>query len=155
MFLALKASLFLITTLFVILPLVPKYVTIDSRKNTNIEILVASIFFALLTGSLFALILFILPFIGNPIAIGWIGATAMLSVCHFGILMASANTPIALNWKETLRPSPKLMRQMFWIYGWFIVLMIISVGTITIVHTETLASGDPLARWICGMIAVF
>ena len=79
----------------------------------------------------------------------------LAGVAHFGILIASASTPKALNWKETLQPLPPLLRQMFWVYGWFIVLMIVSFGTITLVHLDTLATGTPLARWFCGMVAVF
>ena len=83
-------------------------------------------------------------------------ALTLAGVAHFGILIASANAPKALNWKETLKPLPKLMRQMFWVYGAFIVLMIVSFGTITLVHTDTLANATtPLARWVSGMIAVF
>ena len=83
-------------------------------------------------------------------------ALTLAGIAHFGILVASANAPKALHWKETLKPLPKLMRQMFWVYGWFIVLMIISFGTITLVHTETLATaGTPIARWVSGMIAIF
>ncbi|MGK0185176.1 MAG: hypothetical protein ACI9R3_000951 [Verrucomicrobiales bacterium] len=83
-------------------------------------------------------------------------ALTLAGISHFGILIASANAPKALNWKETLKPLPKLMRQMFWVYGWFIVLIIISFGTITLVHTETLAdAGTPIAQWVCGMIAIF
>ena len=82
-------------------------------------------------------------------------ALTLAGIAHFGILIASANAPKALNWKETLKPLPPLLRQMFWVYGWFIVLVIVSFGTITLVHTDALASGVPLARWMCGMIAVF
>ena len=77
-------------------------------------------------------------------------------IAHFGVLVASATVPKALNWRENLRPLPKLLRQMFWVYGSFIVLMIVSFGVITLGHTETLARGDnPLARSVCGMIALF
>lgn len=83
-------------------------------------------------------------------------ALTLAGIAHFGILIASANAPIALNWKEALKPLPALLRQMFWVYGWFIVLMIVSFGTITLVHTETLANaGTPIARWVNGMIAIF
>ncbi len=83
-------------------------------------------------------------------------ALTLAGIAHFGILIASANAPKALNWKETLKPLPKLMRQMFWVYGWFIVLMIVGFGIITLVHTETLATaGTPMARWMAGLIAVF
>ncbi|MEM1443147.1 MAG: hypothetical protein AAGF67_12445, partial [Verrucomicrobiota bacterium] len=76
-------------------------------------------------------------------------------IAHFGILIASANAPKALNWKESLSVLPPLLRQMFWVYGWFIVLMIISFGTISLVHAETLATASPLARSVCGIIAAF
>lgn len=82
-------------------------------------------------------------------------ALFLAGVAHFGILIASANAPKALNWKESLKPLPKLLRQMFWVYGWFIVLMIVSFGTVTLFQLETLAGGTPLARWVCGIIAVF
>jgi hypothetical protein len=74
---------------------------------------------------------------------------------HFGILIASALAPRALDWRKNLAPLPELLRQMFWVYGAFIVLMIISFGTLTLFHAETLASGSPLARSVCAMIAVF
>ena len=77
-------------------------------------------------------------------------------IAHFGILVASATVPKALNWRENLRPLPKLIRQMFWVYGSFIALMIVCFGVISLVHTESLATGgNPLARSICGMIAIF
>ncbi len=80
----------------------------------------------------------------------------LAGIAHFGILIASANAPIALKWRENLAPLPKLLRQMFWVYGWFIVLMIVSFGVMTLVHADTLANaGNPLARWFCGLIAVF
>jgi len=74
---------------------------------------------------------------------------------HFGILVASANVPKALDWKNSLATLPKLLRQMFWVYGWFIVLCIVAFGTITLLHAETLASGTPLARSFCGFVFVF
>ena len=77
-------------------------------------------------------------------------------IAHFGVLVASATVPKALNWRENLSLLPKLLRQMFWVYGAFIVLMIVSFGVITLMHTETLARGsNPLARSVCGMIALF
>jgi len=76
-------------------------------------------------------------------------------ICHFGILIASATAPRALNWRENLTPLPKLLRQMFWVYGSFIVLMIVSFGTLSLIHAETLVEATPLARSVCAVIAVF
>lgn len=74
---------------------------------------------------------------------------------HFGILIASALAPRALDWRKNLAPLPRLLRQMFWVYGGFIVLMIVAFGTLTLFHAESLAGGSPLARGVCAMIAVF
>ena len=74
---------------------------------------------------------------------------------HFGILIASALTPGVLEWRRHLALLPPLLRQLFWVYGSFIVLVIISFGTISMLHGGALASGEPLARAICAMVAVF
>jgi hypothetical protein len=74
---------------------------------------------------------------------------------HFAILTASAITPLVLDWRRYLAPLPPLLRQMFWVYGSFIVLVIVSFGAISIVNADALGSGDPLARSVCGMVAVF
>jgi len=76
-------------------------------------------------------------------------------LCHFGILIASALTPGALNWRDHLATLPVLLRQMFWVYGAFIVLMIVSFGLITVFLAPELADGSPVARAFCGMVAVF
>ena len=74
---------------------------------------------------------------------------------HFAILIASALTPGVLEWRRHLVTLPVLLRQLFWVYGSFIVLVIVSFGTISLAHPSALASGDPLARTVCGMIALF
>ena len=74
---------------------------------------------------------------------------------HFAILTASALTPFALDWKGVLAPLPKLLRQMFWVYGIFIVVTIISFGTLTLWHAPAMAAGDSLGRGLCAVIAIF
>ena len=74
---------------------------------------------------------------------------------HFGILIASALTPGVLEWRRHLAAFPALLRQLFWVYGSFIVLVIISFGTISLAHPGALASGEPLARAMCAMISIF
>ena len=76
-------------------------------------------------------------------------------IIHFGILVASALAPRALDWRNNLRSLPKLLRQMFWVYGGFVVLVIVCFGILTFVHLEAMAGGEPVARWVCGMIALF
>jgi len=74
---------------------------------------------------------------------------------HFAILIASALTPRVLDWRTNLAPLNPFLRRLFWVYGFFIVLVIVSFGTITLVHAEALASGAPLARSLCAVIAIF
>lgn len=79
----------------------------------------------------------------------WTGA-AQLSV-----LVASALTPWKLRWRETLAPLPRLHRQMHWVYGGYIVLSILAFGTMSLLVPDELASGSPLARGVCGYLALF
>ena len=74
---------------------------------------------------------------------------------HFGILIASALTPGVLEWRRHLATLPPLLRQLFWVYGSFIVLVIVAFGTMSLAHAGALASGDPLARSVCTVIAIF
>ncbi|MEM7011288.1 MAG: hypothetical protein AAF585_07380, partial [Verrucomicrobiota bacterium] len=47
-------------------------------------------------------------------------------LAHFGILIASAMVPAKLNWKEELGRLSTIQRQMYWIYGAYIVYCILA-----------------------------
>ena len=74
---------------------------------------------------------------------------------HFVILLASALTPRVLDWRTNLATLPPFLRQLFWVYGSFIVLVIISFGLLTLWNADELASGAPFPRAVCAMIALF
>ncbi|MCE9519944.1 MAG: hypothetical protein K8R87_10375 [Verrucomicrobia bacterium] len=74
---------------------------------------------------------------------------------HFAILSASALVPKVLDWKTTLKPLPPFLRTLFWVYGIFIVLTIIGMGTLTLLNAHAMVTGDPVARSLAGFIAVF
>jgi len=74
---------------------------------------------------------------------------------HFVILIASAVTPRVLDWRTNLATLHPFLRRLFWVYGSFIVLVIISFGTLTLLRADELASTLPLARSVCAMIALF
>ena len=74
---------------------------------------------------------------------------------HFVILIASALTPRVLDWRTNLAALNSFLRRLFWVYGCFIVLVIISFGVLTLGHANELASGAPLPRAVCAMIAIF
>jgi hypothetical protein len=71
------------------------------------------------------------------------------------VLIASAQVPFRLNWREIFQHLPKLHRQMYWVYGGYVVLAIIGQGLVSVLCVEELASGSDLARGVCGYMAVF
>jgi hypothetical protein len=74
---------------------------------------------------------------------------------HFVILIASALTPRVLDWRTNLAALHPFLRRLFWVYGCFIVLVIVSFGVLTLLHADELASGAALPRSVCAMIAIF
>lgn len=82
----------------------------------------------------------------------WLLAAGLL---HFAVLVASALTPRVLDWRTNLAMLPPFLRRLFWVYGAFIVLVIISFGVLTLLNADELASGAALSRSVCAMIALF
>jgi hypothetical protein len=76
-------------------------------------------------------------------------------VLHFGILLASALTPAVLDWKRELTKLDVLSRQLVWVHGAFIVLVIFGFGLLSVILPGELASGTLLSRGICLFIALF
>ena len=74
---------------------------------------------------------------------------------HFVILIASALTPRLLDWRANLATLHPFLRRLFWVYGAFIVLVIVSFGTVTLLRTNELSLATPLARSVCAIIAIF
>ncbi len=73
----------------------------------------------------------------------------VLGILQLGILFASALVPFQLNWKDDLAVLPKLHRQLFYVYGAYVVLGIVSLGVICIVAAEDLAAGSLLSKAFC------
>ena len=71
------------------------------------------------------------------------------------VLIASALVPLRLKWKTELAVLSRLHRQMYWVYGAYVVLAIVAFGLISLFNSSELASGSGLARSVCGYIAVF
>ena len=76
-------------------------------------------------------------------------------VMHFGILIASALVPSTLDWKRELAKLPALLRQLIWVHGVFIVLVIVAFGVLSLLHAPDLAAGSALARSLCAFVATF
>jgi hypothetical protein len=74
---------------------------------------------------------------------------------QLGVLMASALVPFRLNWRDELRGLPRLHRQMYWVYGGYVVLSITAFAALSISNPGELAGGSPLARGFCVYVAAF
>jgi len=74
---------------------------------------------------------------------------------HFGILIASFSVPRVLDWRKELAGLSDLSRHVVWVHGVFIVLVIVGFGLIGVTQAASLTAGTPLARCVCGFIAVF
>jgi hypothetical protein len=74
---------------------------------------------------------------------------------QLSVLTASALVPLRLNWRREFEVLSRLHRQMYWVYGGYVVLSIIAFGVISLVNAHELASGTRLARSVCAYIAIF
>jgi hypothetical protein len=76
-------------------------------------------------------------------------------VLHFGTLIASFCVPQVLDWQAELNKLDRLTRQLIWVHGAFIVLVILGFGVISLTLAPQLAAGTMLARGVCLFIALF
>ena len=74
---------------------------------------------------------------------------------QLSVLIASTLVPFRLNWREELRTLSRLHRQMYWVYGGYVVLSIVAFAMLSIFNSRELASGSGLARGFCAYVAVF
>ena len=74
---------------------------------------------------------------------------------HFVILIASAQVPSRLRWKQDLAQLMPFNRKLLWVQGGFTVLTIIAFGTLTLaLHTEML-TGDRAALGLACFIGSY
>jgi hypothetical protein len=71
------------------------------------------------------------------------------------ILIASALTPQVLDWRTNLAALHPFLRKLFWVYGAFIVMVIIAFSSLTLLHADAMAAREPVARSLCLFIAIF
>jgi hypothetical protein len=74
---------------------------------------------------------------------------------QLSVLIASALVPQQLDWRGILKPLPKLVQQLFWTYGGYVVGMIIFNSLLALLFAHELTSGSALGRFLCGYIALF
>ena len=76
-------------------------------------------------------------------------------VGQLSVLVASALVPARLNWRNDLLSLSLLHRQLFWVYGGYVVLSIVALALLSIFNATELATGSGLARGVCLYIALF
>jgi hypothetical protein len=76
-------------------------------------------------------------------------------VAQLSILIASALVPYRLQWRTALSSLSPLHRQMYWVYGGYVVMSIIAFALLSIANARELAGGSGLARGVCGYVAIF
>jgi len=74
---------------------------------------------------------------------------------QWSILIASALTPRVLDWRTNLATVHPFLRKLFWVYGAFIVMVVIAFSALTFLHADAMASREPVARSLCVFIAIF
>ncbi len=79
----------------------------------------------------------------------------LTALTYLGLLAAGLLMPRVVRLGEHIRTLPKFLQQLFWVYYTFIGLCLISFGLGTFFFADELASGTPLARALCGFLAVF
>jgi hypothetical protein len=74
---------------------------------------------------------------------------------HFVILIASAQVPSRLGWKEDLKQLTSFNRKLLWVQGGFTVLTIIAFGILTLaLHAEFLR-GERAAMGLAAFIGLY
>ena len=86
----------------------------------------------------------------NPVLI-----LKLAAATHLGLIAAGLMMPKVTGLREHLRPLPPFIRQLFWVYYSFIGLCLISFGLGTFLLASDLSAGTPLARAVCGFLALF
>ena len=79
----------------------------------------------------------------------------LTALTYLGLLAAGLLMPGVVGLRQHISTLPKFIRQLFWVYYAFIGLSLVSFGLGTFFLADQLASGTPLARAVCGFLAVF
>lgn len=79
----------------------------------------------------------------------------LAALTYLGLLAAGALLPGVVGLRQHLSTLPRFIRQLFWVYYAFIGLSLVSFGLGTFLLADELAAGTPLARAVCGFLALF
>ena len=87
--------------------------------------------------------------------LGEVQLIRLAGLAHLVSLSAILYAPVHLGWHEALGRVSKLLRQMGQVYHYYTAGTIVAMGLVSLACAPDLASGTPLARAVCGYIALF
>ena len=79
----------------------------------------------------------------------------LAGIGQIGLVMGSLAIPRLLNWRQELLKIQPLLRQMFWVYAAYIVVINLCFGLISVFDFRELTNGSGLATIIDGFIALY
>ena len=79
----------------------------------------------------------------------------LAGIGQLGVLVAAAMVPVQLDWRRELAGLSRLHRQMYWVYGGYVVLSIVAFALLSLLLSVELAGGSPLARGVSIYITLF
>jgi hypothetical protein len=74
---------------------------------------------------------------------------------HILLSIGSLFIPTALKWKQHLASLPQLIRQMFWTYAGYILMINFCFGVVSLIATDELLNGSVLAKSITVFISAY
>lgn len=77
------------------------------------------------------------------------------ALTYLGLLAAGLLMPGVVGLRQHIGTLPKFISQLFWVYYAFIGLSLVCFGLGTFFLADQLAAGTPLARAVCGFLALF
>lgn len=79
----------------------------------------------------------------------------LAGVGHVALCLGSLLIPKMLQWKQHLNTLQPLLRQMFWTYAAYILVINFCFGIVSLAGTDELLNGSFLARCITGFISLY
>ena len=74
---------------------------------------------------------------------------------HIGLICAGASMPKAVSLRSHLATLPPFIRRLFLVYFVFIGMTLAGFGSLTFLFAPAMAAGEPLARALCAVMALF
>ena len=79
----------------------------------------------------------------------------LAGIAQIALALGSITIPQILNWKDKLASTNTLIRQIFWVYACYILVINLSFGLLSVFNYKELVSGSRLGTVITGFIALY